>query len=189
MKMKAPKTRPVRQISTNLFSSVMKKNVELKMKNRKLYKKCVWLEKENRKLYKKSLRLEKENRKLTIELEHLNVRLEKLENLVNEKEKPAKMKLLNRITRPELVKILEMKTLSCTTGSKTSIQTRICSNFTLEEIEQNVQKLKLFAKDLVSKPNIECSFCGKAFINLKLHLRSCKMKCQKDKYDFNFNQN
>ena len=186
--MKVPKIRPVRKLSTNLFSSIMKKNVELEMKNRKLYKKCVWLEKQNRKLYKKSVRLEKENRKLEIELKHLNVRLGKLENLVNEKEKPAKMKLLNRITRPELVKILEKKKLSCA-GSKTSIQTRVCSNFSYEEIEENVRKLKSFAKDTVSKPKIECSFCGKAFINLKLHLRSCKMKCQKDKYDFNFNQN
>jgi len=182
MKMKAPKIRPVRQISTNLFSSVMKKNVELKMKN-------VELKMKNRKLYKKCVWLEKENRKLTIELEHLNVRLKMLEKLINEnEEKPAKMKLLNRLTRPELVKILEKENLSCA-GSKTSIQTRICSNFTYEEIEKSVRLLKSFAKDTVSKPKIECSLCEKAFINLKLHLRSCKMKCQKEKYDFNFNQN
>jgi len=114
-----------------------------------------------------------------------------LEKRINEnEEKPAKMKLLNRLTRPELVKILEKEKLSCA-GSKTSIQTRVCSNFIYEEIEQNVRELKSFAKETltVSKPKIECSFCGKAFINLKLHLRSCKMKSQKDKYDFNFNQN
>ena len=172
--MKAQKIKPVRRTGISLFSKLTKKHVELSIKYRSLRRRCA--------------RLENQNRKLTIELEHLNVRLGKLENLVNEKEKPAKMKLLNRITGPELVKILEKKKLSCA-GSKTSIQTRVCSNFTLEEIEENVRKLKSFAKDTVSKPKIECSFCRKAFINLKLHLRSCKMKCQKNKYDFNFNQN
>ena len=99
--MKAPKTRSVYQNSKDLFSKLTKKNVELKMKNRKLYKKCVWLEKESRNLYKKSVRLEKENRKLTIELEHLNVRLEMLEKRINEnEEKPAKMKLLNTVKSP-----------------------------------------------------------------------------------------
>ena len=88
--MKVPKIRPVRKLSTNLFSSIMKKNVELEMKNRKLYKKCVWLEKQNRKLYEKSLRLEKENRKLTIELEHLNVRLKNLEKLINKNEEKVR---------------------------------------------------------------------------------------------------
>ena len=190
--MKAPKIRPVR---INLFSSVIKKNAKLRNKNRKLKIQIDLLLRKSDKLLQESDKLIKENEKLRKENRTLKTRLGKLEKLVNEnavffEEKSEKMKLLDGLTRPELVKILEKENLSCA-GSKISIQTRVCSNFTLKKVEQNVRELKLLAKDTlaVSKPKVECSFCGKAFINLKLHLRSCKMKCQNDNLDFNFNQN
>ena len=190
--MKAPKIRPVR---INLFSSVIKKNAKLRNKNRKLKIHIDLLLRKSDKLLKESDELIKENEKLRNENRNLKTRLGKLEKLVNEnavffEEKSEKMKLLAGLTRQELVKILEKENLSCA-GSKISIQTRVCSNFTFKKIEQNVRKLQPYVKDTltVSKPKIECSFCGKAFINLKLHLRSCKMKCQNDNLDFNFNQN
>jgi len=197
--MKAPKIRPVR---INLFSSVIKKNAKLRNKNRKLkiqmdllLRKSDKLLQESDKLIKGNEKLRKESIELRNENQNLKSRLGKLEKLINEnavffEEKSEKMKLLDGLTRQELVKILEKEYLSCA-GSKTSIQTRVCSNFTYKAIEQNVRKLKPIAKDTLTdfKPKIECSFCGKSFINLKLHLRSCKMKCQKHNVDFNFNQN
>ena len=64
------------------------------------------------KLLQESDKLIKENEKLRKENRNLKTRLGKLEKLVNEnavflEEKPEKMKLLDGLTRQELVKILE----------------------------------------------------------------------------------